>query len=118
MTVITPTLLDELPNEWRVTRWQGISTGDTIEALFMPMLAAEVIMHSKGTFAGGTELTIEGSNEDVSASFVGLRDPQGVLISMTAKDVRSVADTPLYFKPAIASGAADSVDVLLLERFA
>ena len=77
MTVITPTLLDELPNEWRVTRWQGISTGDTIEALFMPMLAAEVIMHSKGTFAGGTELTIEGSNEDVSASFVGLRDPQG-----------------------------------------
>ena len=39
MAVITPTLLEELPNEWRVTRWQGIATGDSVDVLLLERFA-------------------------------------------------------------------------------
>ena len=81
MATVSPEPFEERPNEHRVHRWQGIARSP-------PRLAAEIIMHSKGSF-GGVAVTFEGSTDDVAASFVGLRDPQGALISMAAKEYSS-----------------------------
>jgi hypothetical protein len=90
--------------------WAGMVTGDTITAVQVPANAGDRTVQFTGTFAGGTTVTLTGSNIASGAgTYATLTDPQGNSISKTAAGLEQISELTQWLQPTIASGAADSV---------
>lgn len=113
MATVTPTTT--YSDKIYTVTWTGIVTGDTVVSAEIAHSPSDLIMQVFGTFNGGTSATMTGSVDDTN--FVaGLVDVTGTAVAFTAAGGASLRDAWRYFKPAVASGSADSVTVLLLAR--
>ncbi len=116
MTTVNPVLVDQEPGVWERYKWEAMVTDDTIVALQINPLAAELNFHIFGTFANGTVVAIDGSN-DGGTTFTALSDGSGSAVSKTAAAIVSVREQPLEVKPTVLSGSSDDIDVWLLIRY-
>ena len=116
MATVNPVFVDHSPGEWDRYKWEAMVTDDTIVALQISPLAAELSFHIFGTFANGTVVAIDGSNDD-GTTFTALSDGSGTAVSKTAAAVVSVREQPLEVKPTVLSGSSDDIDVWLVIRY-
>lgn len=106
----------KIPNTFtfsNVRQWEGIATGGSIES-FEPDRREAVIatVQFSGTFAGGTVVTMQASNDDVN--FFTLKDRiTGSNISVTAAGLFEISTVARFIRPSISSGTADSVNVFV-----
>jgi hypothetical protein len=116
MAVRLPVVTDvDSRTDTKLVTWTGLITGDTADPVTMPDWSDLTVLMD-GTFAGGTSMALVGSMV-VDGTYVALTDPQGNAISAKlAAFIEAVTEAPLFFKPTIASGAADSVAVRVLCR--
>jgi len=94
--------------------WEGIVTGDTLDAFALPEpwgLASSVQV--SGTFGGAT-VKLQQSND--SSTFLDIKDVHGTTVSATAAAIFELSLSAAYLRPAIASGSANDVDVILVLR--
>ena len=116
MTTLNPELVDHSPGQWDRYKWLGIVTDDTIVDVQIDALAAELNFHIFGTFANGTSVAINGSN-DGGTTFTALTDGTGSVVAKTAAGMVSVREQPLKVKPVVTDGSSDSIDVWLVIRY-
>lgn len=116
MATVTPTSVYNGDGTTTIT-WSGIVTGDTVNSYEIAGAPADVLAYVSGTFAGGTTVSFSGSNDDTNFA-TDLVDPSNTAISLTAAGAAPLRDAWRYIKPAVASGAADSITVTLLVRSA
>ena len=116
MATVNPVLVDQNPGVWERYKWEAMVTNDTIIALQINPLAAELNFHIFGTFANGTTVAIDGSNDD-GTTFTALSDGSGSAVSKTAAAIVSIREQPLQVKPTVLSASSDDIDVWLLVRF-
>lgn len=93
-----------------VITWENLATGDTGSPVG-DLGKTKRMLQVKGTFAGGTSATLEGSNDGVT--YVTLNDTAGNPLVFAAAGMKAVAEFPLYTRPKVTAGAADSVDFIL-----
>lgn len=94
--------------------WEDIVTGDTINRFALTEqwgLAGSVQI--SGTFGGAT-VKLQHSND--GSNWFDAKDIFGVTVSATAAAIFEVSLSSAYFRPAIASGSANAVDVILVLR--
>ena len=110
MATVNPTVTEIGPDVVRVT-WTGIVTGDTITA-YKAGRVSRASVQGGGTFAGGTVAGMTGSLDD--ANFLAMPDIFGADVAgKTAAFIAELAYAVTSYKPTVASGAADAVDVTL-----
>lgn len=113
MPTITPALNTTIPGVPRVI-WDGMVTGDTINAFTLQQqfgLAASVQV--VGTFGGAT-VTLQVSND--GTNWATARDVLGNLISFTAAGYAEMSVSAAYIRFAIAGGAANDIDAIVVLR--
>lgn len=94
--------------------WEGIVTGDTIEAFALPEqwgLAGSVQI--SGTFGGATVKLQHGND---NATWFDARDVVSSLVTATADAIFEISLSSAYFRPAIASGSGNDVDIIMVLR--
>lgn len=117
MAVKTLDFVDQDRNKrWIRYKWDTLATGDTGAPLTVNRLAAELCFQVFGTFANGTVIAIQGSNDDGS-TWIDLTDGTGSVVAITANGFVSVREQPLWVRPEATSGSSDDVDVRLVIRF-
>jgi len=94
--------------------WDGIVTGDTINAL--PIAAQAAIagaVQFSGTFGGAT-IGLQVSND--GTTYFDIRDLGGTVVSATAAGLFEFTTAAMFIRPVIAGGAANSINVKLMLR--
>lgn len=98
-----------------VYRWTAIPQNENGNAVEIPR-SADKSVHIKGTFGGAT-VHLKGSNDADGASYVILKDALGVLISLTAEDIRQVLPSPLLVRPEVVGGdGTTAITVTIVSR--
>ena len=113
MATITPNLDTTIVGVPRLI-WEGIVTGDTLTPFAITQqygLAASVQV--VGTFGGAT-VTLQVSND--GTNWVDAKDVLGTTISLTATGYFEFSLSAAYIRPAVASGSANDIDVIVVLR--
>jgi hypothetical protein len=94
------------------------STSDTTRAESGAYLSDKTV-YVTGTFDSAV-ITLEGSNNNASGTFVNLKDPQGNVItwSATTSGIDAVLHNPMFIKPRCsgATGGSSGLTVILIQR--
>lgn len=94
--------------------WEGIVTGDTLVALeLVDGWGTAGSVQISGTFGGATVKLQHGND---NSTFLDAKDVSGATVSATANAIFEISLSSAYFRPAIASGSANDVDVILVLR--
>lgn len=114
MATVKHSLNMDKPQVYEV-RWEGLATGDVGDAASLPF-ASDKSIHVVGTFAGGTTVTLQGSNdaEPTPSVWSTLNDAQGNPLTFTSARIEQLVENPKFIRPSVAGGAADDVDVNLI----
>lgn len=94
--------------------WEELATGDTINAFALTEqwgLAGAVQI--SGTFGGAT-VKLQHSND--GTTWFDAKDVLGNTVTATANAIFEVSLSSAYFRPAIASGSGNDVDVRIVLR--
>jgi hypothetical protein len=106
-------VVTHLDHNTMLVEWTGLATGDTGQP-FEFLGYGDLTVTFEGTFAGGSSVTLEGSND--GTNYYACTDPQGNPITKLAGAMEAVTETPRWVRPSVASGAADSVQCRILAR--
>lgn len=102
----------------QIVTWTGITTTTDTPTAYGPLNrgpgALRAAITFSGTFAGGTVTTLLGSVDGVV--YATVTDRNGNAVSATAAKMQEFTSSALYFKPSVASGAADNADVSIAFR--
>jgi len=94
--------------------WEGIVTGDTLEAFaLVDVWGLASSVQIGGTFGGAT-VKLQQSND--GSTFLDIKDVHGTAVSATANAIFELSLSAAYLRPSIASGSANDVDVILVLR--
>lgn len=94
--------------------WAGMITGDTLNAFTMREqwgLAGSVQI--SGTFGGAT-VKLQHSND--GTNWFDALDIRGNAVSATAAAIFEVSISSVYFRPAVTSGSANSINMIVALR--
>lgn len=94
--------------------WEDIVTGDTILPFALPepwALAGSVQL--SGTFGGATVKLQHGND---NTTWLDAKDVHNTTVSATADAIFEISLSSAYFRPTIASGSANAVDIILVLR--
>lgn len=84
--------------------WTGLLNGDDGTPFEVPWVS-EKSVHVKGTPGGGTPgIVLEGSNDDVTPTYITLRDPASANLSFSAEGLKQVLENPLLVRPRVTGG--------------
>ena len=94
--------------------WAGIATGDTVNESKIP--AGTYVGEVKGTFNGGTSVTLLFSPKTGPTTAIKQfpTDSSPITITAASGAFQFGPTCAGYFKPAVASGSADSITVTLV----
>lgn len=94
--------------------WEGIVTGDTLNSFeLVEGWGTAGSVQISGTFGGAT-VKLQHCNDD--STFLDAKDVNNAAVSATADAIFEISLSSAYFRPAIASGSANDVDVILVLR--
>lgn len=93
--------------------YQGLTQTDTNPAPFELVELADRCVQVVGTFNAGT-VVIEGSNN--GTDWEVLTDPQGNLLTKTAKFIEQILELPRYMRPRVSAGTGVDVNALFVLR--
>jgi len=94
--------------------WENIVTGDTLNAFALPEqwgLAGSIQI--SGTFGGATTKMQHSNNGSV---WFDAKDLAGATVSATANAIFEISLSSAYFRPAITSGSANDIDIIMVLR--
>ena len=94
--------------------WEGIVTGDTLNAFALPEqwgLAGSIQI--SGTFGGATAKLQHSNNGSV---WFDANDLDGSPVSATSDAIFEISLSSAYFRPAVASGSANDIDIIMVLR--
>jgi hypothetical protein len=96
--------------------WTGITTTSDTADSFIVIGQSGVAgsVQFAGTFAGGSTAVLQCSND--GSTWFTMKDTLGNNISATAAAYFEFTTTAAYIRPAVTSGSADNVDVIVLLR--
>lgn len=117
MAVIPPaiTTIETLYGHSHIITWGPFTEADTFTAYPNPG-SADRSVHVFGTFGGAT-ITVKGSNEaGTPTSLIGLHDPSGTAISLTAAGLTQVSEVTNWIVPAQSGGTGTSLTVAMVIR--
>ncbi len=114
MTTRTPVAVYHDDGTFTIT-WSGIVTGDTATPYNIQGNISDITEFSSGTFANGTSVTFDGSNDNTNFA-TGLVDPGGTAIAHLAAGGSAIRDGWRYIRPVVASGSSDAVTVTVFVR--
>ena len=103
-----------LSSDATVVTWDAGATGDTGAVYLNSTGATRGCVQFRGTFAGGTVIVLQGSND--GTTWYTLDDTQTVAVSATAAAIFEFDSAARYLRPSIGSGAADSVSAIMVIR--
>lgn len=116
MATITPTVA--VNGEVVTVTWTGITTTTDTAAAYGPMNKGKGARHASvtfgGTFNGGSDASLQGSNDDTT--YATLTDLAGNAVNATAAKIQEFSSSALYVKPIVVSGSADNVNVVMVLR--
>lgn len=95
--------------------WETMGNADEGDAYEVIGNPSEMILQASGTIGGAT-VAFQGSND--GTNWVGLVDPGGTAIALTAAGLASVRDIPRYVRPTTSGGTGTDIDVRVLVRWA
>lgn len=94
--------------------WDGIVTGDTINSFkVMQQYGLAGSVQISGTFGGAT-VTLQHSND--GTNWFTAKDLQGNNITATANAIFEISLSSAYFRPSVASGSSNDIDVIMVLR--
>lgn len=112
MATITPVLDTTLPVP-RVI-WEACATGDTLEPwIIKSQFGLAAAVQAVGTFGGAT-VTMQVSND--GTNWATLQDAEGGDVAGTAAFMHEFSTSAVYMRPALASGSANDIDVIMVMR--
>lgn len=121
MALVSPNTEDAfIHNRSRYIKWLNASEGDTFAAIALAGHSDKTV-HFFGTFGGAT-ITLEGSSDPLaetdpaSASWVTLKNAQGLDLSATSDSLEVIIENPIYIRPAISGGSGTDVSIVVCAR--
>ena len=94
--------------------WRGLRYEDTGIPYPCPHYADRSV-HVTGTFGTGGNCRIQGSNVDVSPTFVTLNDTQGNALDINTPRIKQILENSYWVRPNITGGdGTTNLDVYLL----
>jgi len=102
-------------SSFKLVTWADLSTGDDGNPWEIGQDdASNAFVQATGTFNGGTDMALEGSND--GTNWVELVDDTGTAISLTAAGGVNFRTAARYIRPNVTSGSSDSVTVTVCLR--
>lgn len=114
MALVKPTV-NVLSTTMAVVQWSGCNNGDTCDQA--PSFLSEYSDRSFQTQSasyGATAVTPQGSND--GTNFIGLRNPAGSAISLTANDLVTILEPTAYIKPVLTGGTGTGITISIFCR--
>lgn len=116
MATISP--VSALTGDVQTYTWTGITTTTDTPSAVGPINKGKGAIRAAvtfgGTFNGGTTAVLQGSID--GTTYATITDVAGNAVSATAAKLQEFTSSCIYFKPAVTSGSADNVNVVLAMR--
>lgn len=94
--------------------WANVATGDTlVPYAVQARLGLDASVQFAGTFGGAT-VKLQVSNDN--STYFDMKDKFGTTVSATAAAIFDISTSAAYFRPSIASGSANAVNIYLVLR--
>ena len=94
---------------WLKFSWDTVTDSDTCEPIYVNHNVSDILMQVSGTF-GSDSISMTGGVTK-SLGVVGLVDPGGSVIAITASGGKPVRDLWPFMAPATISGSSSDVDI-------
>ena len=107
MAVIPVTTVRD--GNWLKFSWEAVLDADTCEPIYVNHNISDILMQVSGTFSSASISMTGGVTK--SLGVVGLVDPGGTIIAITAAGGSSVRDLWPFMAPATVSGSSSDVDI-------
>ena len=108
MAEIKPT--ESTVGNWTLFTWSSVTENDTFGVAPLAGASGAATLQVTGAFGGATVIA-QGSNDN--SNFVGLTDPGGTAVSLTAAGGAELRYPWPYMRPSASGGSSQSLAVVL-----